>query len=739
MAKLRRSLPGFVAPVVVLLAALILRVSGFNWVEDFQCQVFDRYQRLKPRAYEDVPVRVIDLDDESLSRLGQWPWPRTLVARLVRRLSDLGVSTIAFDLVFAEPDRTSPGTVVKFWPSSPDVEALKARAKALPDHENILAQAFKSARVVTGFTLVPDPNDKVPASKAGFSHGGDSPLSSIPDYAGSVVNLPVLEAAAVGNGCFSFWVERDGVVRRAPTIFRRGGVLLPSLSLEALRVAQGAGSILVKSAGASGEASYGGHTGIMSVRTGNFTIPTDSLGRLWVHFAPRVPQRTIPAWKVFEDDAPRAALENAVVFVGASAMGLMDLRVTPTDPWAPGVEVHANIAEQVLLEHYLRRPDWATGAEVCFLSLLGMGLIVLLPRLGAAWCAMLTAAALAAAILFSWHAYAQWLYLVDPVFPSLTIIAVYIVSSLLSYLKTESEKKHIRTAFGQYLSPVLVEQLASHPEKLKLGGEMRNITVHFCDIRGFTTISEQLDPQMLTHFINRFLTPMTDTILRHKGCIDKYIGDCIMAYWNAPLDDPDHASNACRAALEMHERLKDLNRAWAAEAAAQGRKHNPINIGTGLNTGDCVVGNLGSDQRFDYSVLGDDVNLASRLEGQSKTYGVKIVIGPSTREKAPDFAFVELDLLRVKGKLQPVRIYTLLGDETLKESGAFLELSKIHDAMLMSYRAQEWEKALELIERCCKLEPSLQGLYDLYRGRIKGFREQAPGREWDGVHVATSK
>ncbi|MFA6317648.1 MAG: adenylate/guanylate cyclase domain-containing protein, partial [Elusimicrobiota bacterium] len=459
----------------------------------------------------------------------------------------------------------------------------------------------------------------------------------------------------------------------------------------------------------------------------------------WVHFSERSPRRTIPAWKVFEDDFPREELESAIAFVGTSALGLMDIRVTPIHPVTPGVEVHANIVEQIMAGDNLRRPDWAAGAEVVFLLILGGVLIALLPRLGAAWCLLISLGAVGGAVAFSWHAYTKMQLMLDPVYPSLTIMAVYMVSSLMGYLKTEGEKKHIRGAFGQYLPAALVEQLAAHPEKLKLGGELRNITIHFCDIRGFTTISEQFDPIGLTRQINGFLTPMTEIIMAHKGCIDKYIGDCIMAFWNAPLDDSDHAANACRAALEMHARLLELNKVWEEEAKAAGRKHLPIKIGTGLNTGDAVVGNLGSDQRFGYSVLGDDVNLASRLEGQSKYYGVKIVIGGSTRDKAPDFAFLELDLIKVKGKTQPVRIFTLLGDLSHKESPAFKELAKTHDAMLAAYRAQDWAKAVALLGECRKFEPSLKVLHDLYAERISAFRENPPESDWDGVYVATSK
>jgi adenylate cyclase len=313
------------------------------------------------------------------------------------------------------------------------------------------------------------------------------------------------------------------------------------------------------------------------------------------------------------------------------------------------------------------------------------------------------------------------------------------VSSLVSYLKSETERRQVRNAFTRYMHPKLVEELAKHPEKLRLGGETRPMTILFCDIRGFTTISEQFDAHGLTQMINKFLTPMTGIIMDNRGYIDKYIGDCIMAFWNAPLDDRDHAVNACVSALSMHQRLAELGEVWEAEAKAEGRKYVPIHIGIGLNTGDCCVGNMGADQRFNYSVLGDDVNLASRLEGQSKPYGVGTVIGPRTRELTPEFAALELDLIRVKGKTRPVRIFTLLGDPEMAESVEFKSHAGRHERLLAAYRSQKWDEAESLLAQCRQADLHLGKLYDLYAERISAFRQNPPGADWDGTYTATSK
>jgi len=427
---------------------------------------------------------------------------------------------------------------------------------------------------------------------------------------------------------------------------------------------------------------------------------------------------------------------------GTSAPGLKDQRATLLNPLAPGVEVHAQIAEQVLAEDFLRRPHWADIIEVLYLAGLGLLLVLLLPRLGAAWCALVALLVAAAAFGASWQAFTRARLMLDPVYPSLVALVVYMISSLITYLRTEAERRQVRHAFSRYMSPVLVERLAENPHLLKLGGEMREMTLLFADIRGFTTISEQFDAQGLTRFINRFLTPMTDIIMKHHGTIDKYMGDCIMAFWNAPLDDPRHARNGCVAALAMRDYLVEWNKQMAAEAEAAGKPHHALHVGIGLNTGNCCVGNMGSDQRFDYSVIGDDVNLASRLEGQSKVYGADIVLGPSTAEQVADHAILELDLLQVKGKTKPVRIFALLRDAAFAQQPEFQALRAKHGQLLAAYRGRQWDDALRLIEECLALDTKytrLRALYALYRARIEAFRASPPAPEWDGVTVATSK
>ncbi|MFH1725953.1 MAG: adenylate/guanylate cyclase domain-containing protein [Elusimicrobiota bacterium] len=732
-------------PALVLAGAVGLWRADSPVLQDLRRWTFDAFQRVRPRAYDpEAPVRIVDIDDESLTRLGQWPWPRTLVARLVRRLGELGAGVIAFDIVFSEPDRTSPAQMARSLAGSREFADLRRRLRTLPDHDKTLGQAFEGAAVVTGFSLSTSSNSVRPASKTGFAFSTkgatDDPKEFLfGGYQGAVANLSVLERAAAGNGSFSIMPDPDGVHRRIPLLYRLGDTVYPSLVAESLRVGQGAGGYKVKVSGGSGEEAFGEWTGITSVKVGYLEVPTDEEGAVLLYDSGHRPERLIPVWRVLEDGFDPGEVEQKIVFIGTSATGLKDQRATPLSGAVPGVEVHAQIAEQIIRQEFLLRPDWADGVEAVYLVVFGLVLMLLMRRVGAAWCALLGGAAIAAAFGISWHAFTVWRWLLDPLYPSGAVFAVYLCSSLITYLRSEAEKKHVRGAFSRYMSPALVEQLAADPARLVLGGEMRALTLMFSDIRGFTAISEQFDPHGLTHFINRYLTPMTEIVLERRGTIDKYMGDCIMAFWNAPLDDPDHAANACRAALEMSARLRALNESWRKEADSEGRRFIPIRAGIGLNSGPCCVGNMGSDQRFDYSVLGDDVNLASRLEGQSKSYGVDIVMGSKTRECAGDFATLELDLIRVKGKTVPVRIYALLGGAETAATGEFRTLAERHAAMIEAYRAQRWDETDALIADCRESGFPLGKLYDLYSMRVEACKAQPPGPDWDGVFTATTK
>lgn len=736
---MKSKLPAIIS-FLVLVLAIFIKIMDFSIVRNAQMKVFDSFQTSHPREYIQQPVLIIDIDDASLQKLGQWPWPRSILAEIVNKLNEGGAAAIGFDIVFAEEDRTSPKNILPLWGQS---EKLGHLIQDLPDHDELFSKTIANANVITGFVLTQDKTSSMPKVKAGYSYTGVDPKPYLQNFAGGVPSIPIIEEVAGGNGALNSTPDGDGILRRTPTIMTSKGQFYASLAMETLRVAQGASSYIIKSTGASDEPDSG-ESAVTSIKNGQFTIPTDQNGKLLVYYTGHRDERFFPAWKILEPDFDAKQFEGYILLVGTSAAGLKDIRATPFSPTTAGIEVHAEAIEQILSGQFLYRPDTMLGAEISLMFVVGVVLIIMMAYLPAILGAIFTLITLCAAVWFSMVMFTSKHILIDPVTPGIAIVLVFISESLLRYISAEREKKEVRNAFSHYMSPDLVAQLAKDPKSLKLGGETKNLTMLFCDIRGFTTISEGLSAEELTSFINKFLTPMTNIILHHKGTIDKYMGDCIMAFWNAPLNDPDHPVNAATSALEMIEALKELNARQKAIAQEHGRKFIPINIGIGLNTGDACVGNMGSDQRFDYSVLGDDVNLASRLEGQSKNYGVNIVLGEKTKEKAGNFATLELDLIKVKGKNKPVTIYTLLGDDALAGNDNFIRLKDNFGQMLGFYRTKNWQEAGNFLDNCTKIAVNinsinLSGLFSLYEERINNFRKSPPPEDWDGVYTATDK
>ena len=730
-----------VLPLLFLFLSTGLHVIEPTFVEQLRHRVFDEYQRLKPRVYSnDIPVRILDIDDESLSRVGQWPWPRDVMAEIVARLNELGASAVVFDMVFSQPDRLSPKSLMKMLPNRPEFEEARKGLLKIPDNDELFAQTVDGAYVVTGFAMTGgETSEAPPAIKAGFAENGDRAAPYLPAYAGAMKVLSKIEDKVAGNGALNAIPESDGVYRRIPMFMTLNDKIYPSLVAESLRVAQDASTFIIQAVGASGEEGFG-ETGLVSFKVGGVKVPTDENGQIWVRFTGDIPERYVPAWKLLAGKAPVEKLEGHIVLIGTSAAAMKDLRATPLDPAAAGVSLHAEALETILTGNFLNRPDFAHGLEVVASFLLGLLLIWLLPKWGSVWCAVLTLVAIVGVVGGAWYAFDVYNWLLDPIYFSVVILVIYLTQSLLIFLATEAERSRVRGAFGMYLSPALVEQLASDPEQLKLGGEMKDISIMFCDVRGFTSISELYDPEGLTQLINKFLTPMTQVIMDRMGTIDKYMGDCIMAFWNAPVDVPTHVAEACNSALIMFEKLEELNLELEQEAANNNRAFLPLKIGIGLNTGSCCVGNMGSNQRFDYSILGDDVNLCSRLEGQSKGYGVDIVISETTKIAAPEFATIELDLIQVKGKTVPVRIFALLGDAQVLTSEWFKDMSAVHAELISEYREQNWGNAKALIVQArAAAGDKFDGLYDLFSSRILDYEINPPGSEWDGVFIATDK
>jgi adenylate cyclase len=553
-------------------------------------------------------------------------------------------------------------------------------------------------------------------------------------FPGLLRNVLPIEQAAAGRGLFSIRAERDGIIRRVPVIMEAQDIMVPSLTMEMLRVVTRSSSILVRV----------NNAGVQAVAVPGLEVPTDRNGQFWVHFNKHDPARYVSAKDVLAGRLDPDRVRGKLVIVGTSAIGLLDVKTTPLDAAIPGVEVHAQILESVLTKTLLVHPNYAIGAELAVAVLFGLAIIVAAPMLSATTVVLLGGLLIAGLIGLSLYLFVANNLLIDFTYPLISSWLIYLVLTFVNYFREQKQRQQIRSAFGFYLSPHMVEQLARSPEKLVLGGEERRMTILFSDVRGFTTISEHYkdDPQGLTRLMNRFLTPLTNAIIERKGTIDKYIGDAIMAFWNAPVDDDAQEVNACDAALEMQARAAALNAELKREADANGGKYMPLRIGVGLNTGPCVVGNMGSDFRFNYSVLGDTVNVASRLEARTKDYRLPLVIGSRTAEGAKrKFATMEIDLIQVKGKKEPEAVFAVLGRQEVEADPRCRDLQELNAEMLASYRSQKWDEALGLIERCRKIAESLDvaGLYDMYVERIEAYRADPPGGDWDGVYEAESK
>ena len=722
------------ACLALLIGFAALRVADPAPIEEIRVRTFDAFQRVDPRKKTARPVTIVDIDDKSLEKLGQWPWPRTRIADLVTELTRLGAVVIAFDAVFSEPDRLNPAFAADTFRNLD--EETRARLRALPSNDQILADAIKASRVVLGESGLPEeiaPLDKT-LPVTGIAMLGEEPQRFMFDFPGLLRNVPVLEHAAAGRGLFTIKPERDGIVRRVPMIMQAQGQTMPSLTFEMLRVATGSGTILIKAEKA----------GIKSLGIKGVQIPTDHNGQLWVRYARNDASIYVPAVNVLEKNVAPDMIAGKLVLIGTSAVGLNDIKTTPVSRAMPGVEIHAQVLESTLTGDVISQPIYGIAVEFVTALLFGFMVITFAPVFGPVTLVALGAAFASMLVGISAYFYTQNRLLIDFTYPLMSTTAIYLTLIFSSFVREQAQRKQIRSAFAQYMSPALVEQLAQAPEKLVLGGEDREMTIMFSDVRGFTTISETYkhDPQGLTALMNQFLTPLTNAILARKGYIDKYMGDAIMAFWNAPLDDKDHQINACEAAIDMLERIDELNRQREQKALDDGHVFIPINVGIGLNTGTCTVGNMGSDIKFNYSVLGDSVNLASRLEGQSKEYGFPIIVGSSTALAVKDrFAILELDFIMVKGKKEPEVIYAIAGREETAQSGRFQRLRNLTIEMLACYRARDWDGALAAIARGRKTDEarSLELLYNLYEARILGYRANPPPQDWNGAFALLTK
>lgn len=652
---------------VLFSLAVVAALTFVRWFDpgplrEMRYAAFDQFQRLAPREYQPVPVRIVDIDERSLREIGQWPWPRDKVAALLARLQELGAAAVAFDVLFSEPDRLSPRLVLR------DVPGLDpALVSGLPDNDEVFARQIAAQPTVLGLAAVRD-GSKLPPPKAGFAFIGENPLQAPPPITGGAVPLPAFVEAAQGIGDISMNSEQDNaIVRIIPLFLSDGAQLFPSLTLEALRVAQGASTYIIENA-PDAPASIG------AVKVGDFEVPTTRTGGLWLYLSPERPERYVSASAVLtgppEDIAP--LINGNIVYVGTSAAGLLDIRATPLGQNVPGVSLHAQALEQILTGTFLSRPDWADGLEVAMVAAVGL-LVAAMIAAFSPWIAVSAGMAVSGAFLaLSWYAFRHWGFLIDPVGPILASTLAQFATVGFRLLVTDRERRHIRRAFGNYVSPAVLARAENQPNALRLGGDDREITMMFMDVRDFTTISEGLTPTGLVTFLNKLLTGLSRHVIESDGTLDKFIGDSIMAFWNAPVDVDEHPARAARCALSMRQSLREMNASGILGLDRQ------VAIGIGINTGIACVGEIGAENRFNYSAVGDSVNTTARIESMCKEFGFDILVTAATAERLRGFALLEAGSRSLKGKSQKTDIYLLVGDEAVARAPEFERLKRAH-------------------------------------------------------------
>jgi adenylate cyclase len=735
--------------IVLTLFVLVLFLMGVPILDILELKMYDlRFLSRGPvKGSSEVVLAVID--EKSLEVEGRWPWPRSKLARLIENLSEEGAKVIGLDIGFFEPDEN---TNLKFIDqfdqrlqtlkvADTQLQDFLTESRAGADNDLIFSRAIKKSRasVILGYffhmsqagldyqldqkqmdvQLQRITNSKYPLVVFQDKTLMDDPFVSAYSPVG---NLEILSGAAAGSGYFNMFPDPDGVVRWMPLIIKCRGEIFSPLPIQALWHYLDRPQLMVR------VATYG----VEGIKVGSRFIPTDENGQMLVNYlGPARTFRHYPISDILARKTPPGSFKDKIVLVGATAVGIYDLRNTPFSPVFPGVEIHANVISNILRGEFINKPKWTRiydGITILFLgSLIGFVVPRLSPVKGMLFALML----FTLHILSSYWLFSHQRIWASMVYPLLAGVLVYTCMTVYHYMTEERERKKIRGAFSYYVSSSVVNEMLKNPEKLKLGGDKRDLSVLFSDIRGFTTISEGLAPEELVHLLNEYLTVMTNVVFKYDGTLDKYMGDAVMAIYGAPLDQPDHPHRACRSALDMIEELKRLNEKWIREGK------RPLDIGIGINTGMMMVGNMGSEQRFDYTVMGDAVNLGSRLEGANKNYKTNILISEFTQERVKDaFVCMELDSVQVKGKLKPVRIFQLVGGDEVPRIRK--EAIAIFHQGLQLYKKQKWEEAIDRFRTASAMDQTLPAA-DLYTTRCLDLKQNPPGPDWNGVFVMKTK
>lgn len=676
-----------------------------------------------------LPV-IVDIDEPSLQAYGQWPWPRYRVALLLARLRQAGALAVGLDILFAEEDRTSPSIIQRQLSEELNVDMrFEGLPDQLMDNDRVLAEVLASGPYVLGYSFLFGADQPgggcaiAPVNVSVLSPPGSRPLEQSLITATAVsCPLDTLLQSAPASGFFSTMTDDDGILRRVPLLLNMDGRTYPSLALATLLQALPSRLILAKMT----------PRGVESIKVGGQVIPVSEHAEMLLNYrggGERFPY--ISAGDILSGDFDPEQIRGKIVFIGTSAAGLLDIRATPFTQYYPGVEAHATIVDNIISGDFITVPDWSVGAQ--FIAVMVTGIITtLLLTWTRALFLLLPMGGLAAAMWYGTsYCFVNLNHYISPLYPYLNLVLTFGLLTFLKFVREERQKRFIHGAFAHYLAPSVINRIIKDPDALSLEGEERTVTILFSDVRSFTSLSEKLTPTQVTGLLHDYLTPMTRIITEHSGTLDKFIGDAVMAFWNAPLDVPGHEAQALRSAMRQLQELRTLN-----EQVFGPRFGFDIQVGIGVHSGTVRVGNMGSADLFDYTLIGDNVNLASRMEGLTKYYGQELVVSKSIVDACGDeFVFVELDRVRVKGKLEPITIYTAMSPEEAERREK--ELGNYQRALTL-YREQRFEAAAEVFARL-REETGDNKLYDMYHERCITLRSTPPGEKWDGVYTHTSK
>jgi len=735
-----------IAAIVVVTGLFLLHVPLLDLIE---LRTYDLRFQSRGAMTPSPAVVLAMVDEKSLDAEGRWPWPRAKLARLVDALSRDGAKVIAFDIGFPEPDESSGlglldqvrRTVGALGLSNPRLDAVLDDSRRGADNDGALARALheSSAATVLGYFFhmteadhaVDDEEierqlDLIAPSKYPLVVYRSPAAANVPLLRAHVpeANLPLLTAAARSSGYFSVRQDPDGIVRWMPLVIQAGDDLFAPLSVAA------AWQYLDRPRLAVTVGSYG----IEGIQLGDRSIPTDEMGRLLIDYLG--PPQTFPYISISDilaGSVPAGTFRDRIVLVGTAATGIFDARSTPFSPVHPGSEIHATIIDDILSRRFIAKPASAGLYDVLAIVLLAAIVGVALPRVSAVWALLFTTALATSYVVVARELFVRRGLWVNVVYPLVAIVATYTALSAYSYVVEQRERRKIRSAFSQYVAPVVVAQMLEDPSRLKLGGEERVLTVLFSDLQGFTSNSERYTPRQMFELLSEYYGRMTERIFAHEGMLKEYVGDELMAIFGAPVPQEDHARRACAAALEMLEHRKAMTKEWLA----MGRP--PLIARTGVNSGTMLVGNTGSEYRLAYGVLGDNVNLGSRLEGLNKEYGTQILIGENTAALVDDaFVLREIDRVRVVGKKVPTRVYELVAASGTSLPDELVETLRRYAVALEAYRALDWAEALRLFEDITKVSPGDRPSLTMAR-RCRAYVETPPQADWDGVFELTKK